>query len=66
MGVEAGESKRMVAFVKCQGDKERTRVDYDYSGIDDCRMLAFVPNGGPKSCNDGCLGFWKLREGVPV
>jgi Na+-translocating ferredoxin:NAD+ oxidoreductase RNF subunit RnfB len=57
MGVEAQAGNRQVAFVKCQGDKDRTRVDYEYSGIEDCRMLSFVPNGGPKSCNDGCLGF---------
>lgn len=65
MGVEAGESARKVAFVKCQGDKERTRMDYDYTGIEDCRMLAFVPNGGPKSCNDGCLGFGSCVQVCP-
>ncbi len=65
MGVEAGESRRMAAFVKCQGDKERTRWDYDYSGIEDCRMLSFVPNGGPKSCNDGCLGFGSCVKACP-
>ena len=65
MGVEAGESVRKVAFVKCQGDKERTRLDYDYTGIEDCRMLAFVPNGGPKACNDGCLGFGSCVQVCP-
>lgn len=57
MGVESVESEKMVAFVKCQGDCDRTRVDYEYTGNRDCAMLQFVPNGGPKSCNDGCLGF---------
>lgn len=57
MGVEAGNSVKMVAFVKCQGDCDKTTVDYEYTGIEDCRMLSFVPNGGPKSCNYGCLGF---------
>ena len=57
MGVEAGESVRKVAFVKCQVDCEKTKSDYDYHGIEDCRMLSFVPNGGPKSCNYGCLGY---------
>ena len=65
MGVEAGASIRQVAFVKCQGDKERTRMDYYYSGIEDCRMLSFVPNGGPKSCNDGCLGFGSCVKACP-
>ena len=57
MGVEAGESRRMVAFVACQGDYDKAKVDYEYTGIEDCRMLSFVPNGGPKSCNYGCLGY---------
>lgn len=65
MGVEAGESVRQVAFVRCQGDRERTRLDYDYSGIEDCRMLSFVPNGGPKACNDGCLGFGSCVKVCP-
>lgn len=65
MGVESGASMRQVAFVRCQGDRERTRTDYDYSGIEDCRMLSFVPNGGPKSCNDGCLGFGSCVKACP-
>ena len=65
MGVEAGDSVRQAAFVRCMGDKERTRMDYDYSGIEDCRMLSFVPGGGPKSCNDGCLGFGSCVKECP-
>ena len=61
MGVEAEAGVRKVAFVRCSGDKERTRVDYEYSGIEDCRMLSFVPNGGPKSW---LSGIRKLREGL--
>ena len=57
MGVEAQETEKMVAFVKCQGDCEKTKLDYEYTGNHDCGMLAFVPNGGPKSCNYGCLGY---------
>ena len=57
MGVEEAESEHKVAFVKCQGDCERTHLDYEYHGNEDCSMLSFVPNGGPKSCNYGCLGY---------
>ncbi len=32
MGVEASLNKRMVAFVKCQGDCEHTHLDYNYTG----------------------------------
>lgn len=65
MGVDAGESVRMTAFVKCQGDCGKTSVDYDYSGVEDCGMLSFVPNGGPKSCNQGCLGYGSCVKACP-
>ena len=55
MGVEAEESARQVAYVACQGDCDKAKKDYDYYGIEDCRMMSFVPGGGPKSCNYGCL-----------
>lgn len=65
MGVEAEETERIVAFVQCSGTCDKTRMDYDYSGVEDCRMLAFVPNGGPKSCNQGCLGYGSCVEACP-
>ena len=65
MGVEAGDSRHMVAFVKCAGDCEKTKQDYEYQGVQDCRMLSFVPNGGPKSCNYGCLGYGSCVKVCP-
>lgn len=65
MGVEAKEGKRQVAFVKCAGDCDKTTLDYEYTGIEDCRMLSFVPNGGAKSCNYGCLGFGSCVKACP-
>lgn len=65
MGVEAGESRRMVAFVACQGDCDKAKVDYVYTGIEDCQMLSFVPNGGPKTCNYGCLGYGSCERACP-
>ncbi len=65
MGVEAEAGEKMIAFVKCAGDCDKARLDYDYTGVEDCRMLAFVPNGGPKSCNDGCLGFGSCVKVCP-
>lgn len=64
-GVEAEESVRMTAYVHCQGDCDKTGLDYEYYGIEDCRMLSFVPNGGAKSCNYGCLGFGSCVEVCP-
>lgn len=65
MGVEAEETIRQVAFVQCQGDCEKAGVDYEYHGIEDCRMLSFVPNGGAKSCNYGCLGYGSCVKVCP-
>lgn len=65
MGMEAGETVRKVAFVKCGGTCEKAKKDYEYYGEEDCSMLAFVPNGGPKSCNYGCLGFGNCVKACP-
>lgn len=65
MGVEAQDSARMVAYVQCQGDCDKTTVDYEYHGVEDCRMLSFVPNGGAKSCNYGCLGYGTCVQVCP-
>ncbi len=65
MGVAAEEGVRMVAFVKCAGDCNKAEVDYQYAGVQDCRSMAFVPGGGPKSCNYGCLGFGSCVKVCP-
>ncbi len=57
MGVAAEETTKKVAFVHCIGDCDKTQTDYSYFGAEDCRMLQYVPGGGPKSCNNGCLGY---------
>ena len=65
MGVEAAGTERQVAFVACQGDCEKAGRDYDYHGAEDCRMAAFVPGGGAKSCNSGCLGYGTCVKACP-
>lgn len=65
MGVEAGESVRMTAFVRCQGDSERTTRNYEYTGVEDCSMIKYVPDGGAKSCNHGCLGYGNCVKACP-
>lgn len=65
MGVDAGDSKHMVAFVKCAGDCEKAGKDYDYTGEKDCRMAAMLPAGGDKSCSYGCLGYGSCVKACP-
>ncbi len=65
MGVEAASSVRKVAFVACQGDCDHAHRNYEYYGVEDCRMMSFVPDGGPKTCNSGCLGFGTCAKVCP-
>ena len=65
MGVDAGESTKMVAFVKCNGTCDKTKTDYEYSGVKDCKLTGFVQNGGQKSCNSGCLGYGNCVKACP-
>lgn len=65
MGLEAGTQTRMTAFVKCAGTCDKAGQDYKYYGIEDCKMMNFVQNGGPKSCNYGCMGFGTCVKACP-
>ncbi|BDF33840.1 electron transport complex protein RnfB [Lachnospiraceae bacterium] len=65
MGQEAGEQVRQVAFVKCAGTCEKAKQDYEYHGINDCVMVNMMQNGGPKSCNYGCLGEGSCVKACP-
>ena len=65
MGVAAETGSKKVAFVKCAGTCEKAKRDYEYTGIEDCAAMAFVPNGGPKSCNYGCLGYGSCVKACP-
>ncbi|MDD3415744.1 MAG: RnfABCDGE type electron transport complex subunit B [Lachnospiraceae bacterium] len=56
MGEEAETTTPITAFVKCNGTCDNAGNDYDYHGETDCKMMSYVPNGGPKKCNYGCLG----------
>jgi Na+-translocating ferredoxin:NAD+ oxidoreductase RNF subunit RnfB len=65
MGVEAGSSVRQVAFVRCAGDCEKAKDNYEYTGVNKCSAMRFVPGGGPKACTYGCLGFGECVEACP-
>ena len=57
MGTQAGEQIKKVAFVKCSGTCDKTKVKYRYQGIPDCRKLALIPGHGEKECTYGCMGY---------
>lgn len=57
MGTQVEETDKKVAFVKCAGTCDKTKVKYNYYGIMDCKKAAFTPGKGPKQCGYGCMGF---------
>jgi len=65
MGLEAKEGRKMVAFVHCSGDCDKTSNNYEYNGIHDCGMMQYVPTGGPKSCRYGCTGYGNCVKVCP-
>lgn len=65
MGQEVVETVRMAAYVKCSGTCEHTREKYVYTGVEDCRVMPFVPGGGAKTCAYGCLGFGSCVKECP-
>lgn len=65
MGQEVGASTRMTAYVKCGGDCEKAKENYKYSGAMDCTMMNIAPNGGPKACTFGCMGFGSCVKACP-
>ena len=56
MGVEAAETVKKVAFVKCGGDCESTSNKCNYVGINDCRAAALA-GLSIWECDYGCLGY---------
>ena len=65
MGVKVEAGVKKVAFVKCAGTCDKANTDYDYAGVEDCVAMSFVPGGGPKSCNYGCLGYGSCVKACP-
>ena len=57
MGVAAGESVKMVAYVKCSGTCDKAGIKANYYGISDCKRAAAIPGRGDKACSFGCMGF---------
>ena len=57
MGVDAGDSVPVRAFLRCKGTKECSPRQLIYEGIDDCRSAVTIPGGSPNACPFGCVGL---------
>ena len=47
-------AEKMVAFVFCRGNRDTTKTEFVYSGIQDCNAASLL-QGGPSACKEGCL-----------
>ena len=49
-----GNALAEVAFVFCRGNRDTTKTEFVYSGIQDCNAASLL-QGGPSACKEGCL-----------
>jgi electron transport complex protein RnfB len=64
LGVDAGQVRRMVAVVKCQGALDRCKAKFQYQGIPDCLAASLVADGN-KACHYACLGQGTCARACP-
>ena len=65
MGVEAGDTERSVALVRCSGFADVAKKKYQYVGLADCHAASLALGGGPNECPYGCLGFGSCVKACP-
>lgn len=65
MGVNAGESVKMTAYVKCAGTCDKAKDNYEYVGPKDCKLALNNPGGGAKACSFGCTGYGSCKAVCP-
>lgn len=65
MGVSAGDSVKMTAYVKCAGTCEKAKDQYEYVGPEDCKLAMNNPGGGAKACSYGCTGYGNCKKVCP-
>lgn len=63
MGIEAGNTARMVAHVNCRGGINAVQK-FKYDGIEDCFAASKV-SGGHMGCPYGCLGLGTCVKACP-
>lgn len=64
MGTEEVKKEKMTAYVFCSATDEDEKVDYDYSGIKDCRAASLLFQS-PYICKDGCMRLGSCISSCP-
>ena len=57
MGVDAGATEKMVAFVPCSGTEGHAEMRFNYSGPVDCRAAMLFGGKSNKTCTFACIGL---------
>ena len=57
MGMEAGESVKMVAFVPCSGEDGVAQPRFNYSGPQNCQAAMLFGGRDSKDCRFACVGL---------
>jgi len=66
MGVEAQDTERCVAMVRCSGFTGHAQKKFEYSGISDCVAAMRLGGGaGPNQCAYGCIGLGTCVKACP-
>ena len=65
LGVTVEEKRKMTAYVRCSGNRTKTRANYDFTGTHDCRIAYLAPGHGSKKCAYGCIGFGTCADFCP-
>lgn len=63
-GKVAPEVEPRIAHVKCSGGHSKAVKNYEYKGVHDC-VAASLLQGGPKGCQNGCLGLGTCVKNCP-
>lgn len=62
LGEEVSTSTKKVAYIACSGSADVAKNKYEYKGIHDCHVAAFMTGSGNKACKYGCLGLGSCEK----
>lgn len=62
LGVKVEAKEKMIAFVKCNGSCDNTKIKADYGGINDCISAEKLWKENPLGCGYGCFGLGSCYE----
>ncbi len=65
MGIEAGESAKKTAFIKCYGLDSNVKRNYIYDGPKSCIAASQLATGGNKACSFSCIGLASCKNACP-